>query len=136
MTAINTQVAKTQRVPKGRYWVDVFEQNRVAFDAWVDWAVKNNFAGIETTEQFDDRAFVIFSVTADDGAPWPNDEPLPPLNVADSEIQTSADTVKRPDPEPDSISSIGTAFERIKGGLMMAVVALGLVGIVVSMRRS
>lgn len=137
MAKINIEIAKTQRIPGGRYWVDVFEKNRVAFDAWLDWCVKQDLAMVETTESFEDegRAFVIFVVDSD-SAPWPNDEPLPPVNIAGPGIKTSADTVQRPDPPKDPASQIGDMFGRIGSGLLVGAVVLGIVGIMVSARRS
>jgi hypothetical protein len=137
MASINNQIAKTQRIPDGRYWVDVFEVNRVGFDAWLDWAYKNEVAFVEVTEDFEDRSFVIFIVDGDGtGAPWPNDEHLPPVNLAGSTIKTSADTAQRPDPPKDIPDQIADTFGRIGSGLLVGAVVLGVVGIIVSARRS
>jgi hypothetical protein len=135
MASVNTEIVKAQRIPGGRYWVDVFEHNRVAFDAWVDWAVKRDLATIETTESFEDRAFVIF-VVDEASAPWPGDEPMPAVNLAGPGIKTSADTVQRPDPPKDGASQIGDMIGRIGSGLLVGAVVLGVVGILVSARRS
>lgn len=126
-----------QRIPQGRYWSDVFEKNRVAFDAWLDACVKMKLATLEHTESFDDqgRTFVIFSVTAPLGAPWPSDEPLPPANIAGPEIRSAADTVTRPDPPKDVIeSTLEAAGSAAKVGFF-AVVVVGLVAAISALRR-
>lgn len=114
-----------ERIPQGRYWSDVFEHQENTFSAWLTWNVKAKFVTVEHTESpatDGDPSFVIYSVTAETGAPWPTDEAMPVPNIAGPEIKSKADTVQRPDPEPD----ISDRFERAGKVVAGAIFALGV----------
>ena len=114
-----------ERIPKGRYWADVLESNRVAFDGWLDAVTKAKLARLDHVEGFSGRSFVIFSVTAETGAPWPEDSDLPVPNLASNSVNSSEDTVDRPDPEKDITDQISESASSIKTSVfwLVAIVA-------------
>ena len=104
-------------VPAGRYWVDVFDQvsthpatkgqnTQTAFRDWL----RRNSATVksESTQSFDTtpaRDFYIFRVSAPtkwEGPGFPE--------IATPAVQSSADTVQRPDPEKDPLDQLGDAL--------------------------
>lgn len=113
-----------ERIPKGRYWADVLERNRSAFDGWSDATRKAKLARVDHVEEFGDRAFVIFTVTAETGAPWPEDSDLPVPNIASSSVNSSSDTADRPDPPKDIVDTIGDSADTLK------TIALGIAAII------
>ena len=102
-------------LPAGRYWLDVFEPNQLAWGSWVDAMTRMvpPRATIEVTQHFDgtDGAgphdFVIFSIPGENVA-W-EAAGLPSPTIAGPEIQTSDDTVQKPPPEPDLIDQLNEA---------------------------
>ena len=123
-----------EALPKGRYWFDVFEKNRIAFDAWTASMARMGIAKVTHTEQFDDgRSFAIVELSA--AAVYPMAElGLPPANVAPLSIQSSADTVNRPDFEPNAEDQIPSVVG-ITTGLGIGLGLLGILAIWAIMRR-
>lgn len=123
-------------LPAGRYWLDVFEPNQLAWGSWVDAMTRMvpPRATIEVTQHFEgtDGAgphdFVIFSTPGENVA-W-EAAGLPSPTIAGPEIQTSDDTVQKPPPEPDLVDQLGDLSEHAKGittGLKVA----GFIAVVV-----
>lgn len=87
-------------LPAGRYWIDVFQPDSAAWQAWLVSNAQN--VKIEETEhfaevdQFPDRDFFIFKVLTPvtwQGPGFPS--------IADATIKSSTDTRDRPDPTKD-----------------------------------
>lgn len=118
----------TQALPKGRYWFDVFAGNQTtAFDAWLNTMRTMGIAKATHVEQFPGRQFVIVELTA--AAVYPMSEfGLPPANEAPLSIQSSDDTVKRPDFEPNAEDSIPSVVGITTGlGLGLGLLGIGLI---------
>jgi hypothetical protein len=117
-------------LPGGRYWLDVFAKNRPAWEIWSS-AMKavgrlkithsESFAAIGDSEEHD---FLIFETDAETIG-WP--EELGSPTIAGPEIQSSADTVQRPDPMPDPIDQISqVASSAASGAKTVLTVGLGV----------
>lgn len=89
-------------LPAGRYWKDIFEADAEAFRAWLK--DHGDTVKVRTTETITgepSRDWYLFEVTAPtmwDGPGYPD--------VATTAVQTSADTVQRPDPEKDPLDKL------------------------------
>lgn len=122
---------RTNPLPAGRYWVDVFAPQEDAFQAWLQ-KNKANVA-VTTTETFDPidgypgRVWRLFEVSAPvtwEGPGFPT--------IAGADVQTAADTVQRPDPQKDPLdklsdygANVGTTAKAILwvvGGVVVLVV--------------
>lgn len=127
-------------LPPGRYWADVFPQNRPAWSAWRDLQLAAGAARIETTSHEPSAAgapehdFVIW--TTDRETIWPDDVLGFAPNVAESSITQSSDTVQLPDPESTTSLSDAIANNALKVGLIVGgSVVLGFVLVAVIRRR-
>jgi hypothetical protein len=91
---------RTNPLPAGRYWLDVFGDNRDKMSTWL----KTNAASLqvedtesfEATTDFPARDFYIFSVKSP--APW-DAVTFGYPTVADSSVKSSNDTVQKPQVE-------------------------------------
>jgi hypothetical protein len=130
-------IERRRPLPAGRYWLDVFASKRPAWEVWST-AMKNvgrlnvtHTESFEATDGGEARDFVIFETDAETIG-WPESVGSP--TIAGKNIQSSADTVQRPDPELEPLdalsaaaSSVGTATKTAIGvGVAIGVVALGL----------
>lgn len=114
-------------LPVGRYWIDVFGDNRDKMFAWAN----ANSAAIKTedTESFDAtsdfpaRDFYIFSVLAP--VPWDGVTFGYPT-VADSSVKSSDDTVQKPAVESTSEILQGAADTVTKIAFWSAIVIGGV----------
>lgn len=129
-------IERRRPLPAGRYWIDVFQPNRVAWEIWST-AMKNvGRLTIEHTESFEPtegeesaRDFLIFSTDAETVG-WPNRLGSP--TIAGKEIQSSADTVQRPDAPLEPLDAISEAVSSAKQGAKTAIgvgVAVGVVAL-------
>lgn len=136
-------------LPAGRYWLDVFEPKRITWEVWQRVMSRDEPDSpapmrVEVTEHFDSdgsspsRDFVIFRTARE--TVWVEDLGSP--TVAGEDIHSSADTVQRPDPEPDPLDAIREGAKGVAGSVGTAtmvvagVVAVGLaVGIAVHVGR-
>jgi hypothetical protein len=125
-------IERTRPLPVGRYWIDVFESHRVAWEAWQNSFVGSGKATVEHTEDFpsdganESRSFVIFRTN--ERLVWPDDTMGIGVNVAPASIQSSADTVTRPPPPPsplDSLSDFSAMVGRTLAVLVGTVVVVG-----------
>lgn len=127
-------VERSNPLPPGRYWVDVFQTDSPAFLAWR--ARNAQSVGIEVTQHFDSepwRDFVIFKVTS----PVPWEGPGFPT-IAEPWVKSSSDTAQRPPPVKDgldvatdgvtsfldalsspSVKAAGTVFFIVAGGALI-----------------
>lgn len=117
----------TQALPKGRYWFDVFEDQKTAFDAWLNTMRTMGIAKATHVEQFPGRQFVIVELSA--AAVYPMAEfGLPPANEAPMSIQSSDDTVKRPDFEPEPEDLVPSVVGITTGvGIGLGLLGIGLI---------
>lgn len=123
-------IERRRPLPAGRYWLDVFDEDRAAWETWST-AMKNvGRLKITHTESFpeigDSKAhdFIIFETDAETIG-WP--EEVGPLSVAGPNIQSSADTVDRPEPMPEVIDQIATTTGSIVStGKTIFTVGLGV----------
>jgi hypothetical protein len=117
-------------LPAGRYWLDVFDKDR---RVWETWSTAMKAAGrlkITHTESFaeigdsKEHDFVIFETDAETVF-FP--EQLGSPNIAGKEIQSSDDTLDRPDPMPDPIDQISqVASSAASGAKTVLTVGLGV----------
>lgn len=121
--AVSVGAVKTNPLPPGRYWIDIFPPGVAS---WVGWSGGNlNSVSVEKTEIYQgttklmtflgwiypwvpnladpantpqpDRAFVIFNVSAP--TPWTIAETVGyPNNAPKGIVNTSDDTIQKPDP--------------------------------------
>ena len=145
-------VERRNPLPAGRYWVDIFEPQRVAFETWR--AVNKDSVKVEVTETHGSnppREFFIFNVVERVAVPGGTTTIEIPVqwdsvtfgfpSVAGRDIKSSADTVTRPDLPKDATDQISDALDSIGsfgkavaiGGL--AVGAAFLIGKLVEGRR-
>lgn len=136
-------IERTNPLPVGKYWVDVFAPQEVAFQGWLQ---KNKANVIVTsTESFDavgdypSRNWRLFEVNAPvmwEGPGFPT--------IAGPNVKSSTDTADRPAPEPDVIDKLkglgGDAASSVKtamivGGMVLVVVAGVLVAYYAPPRR-
>lgn len=103
-------IERRRPLPVGRYWADIFPAQQPKWGAWISVQRNAGNASIEATEHFDAigdseaHDFVIWNTTAE--TIWPDDEMGFLPNVAGPGIRSSADTVQRPEPEPDALGRI------------------------------
>jgi hypothetical protein len=115
-------IERRNPLPVGRYWIEV-SQDPVPLGTWRGFlSAFPEFVHVDQTEEDDASTFAIF--TTSKALVWPDGIGAP--NIADPTIKSRADTVQRPDPEPDFIDTIPTA-KQLWGGLgdLVTVVALG-----------
>jgi hypothetical protein len=121
-------------LPAGRYWADIFAP-RNAFDGWVQMAASRGAIHGEVSEHFEEAAgapehdFVIFTTNTD--LVWPDADIGFAPNVAPPNVQSSADTVQRPPPEPSAIDQISEAaaeWNRKVNTAMTAILVLLVAG--------
>lgn len=117
-------------LPAGRYWLDVWEDHRSAWEIWKTAMSHAGRAKVTHTESFDaiggNKAhdFVIFE-TDQETIGWP--EELGSPNVAGPEIQSSNDTLDRPEPMPEVIDQIAASTGSIVStGKTIFVVGVGV----------
>lgn len=114
-------------MPPGTYWLDLFGDDRTKFAEWR----KAHAAAVRvvTSESFDTsppRDWVKFVVSSP--VPWDAKEfGFPTIIPAGSKVESSADTVQRPDPEKDPLDQLGDAlsFGGIPGQFVTGAVVLG-----------
>lgn len=136
-------IERTNPLPVGKYWVDVFAPQEATFQSWLQ---KNKANIIVTsTESFDavgdypSRNWRLFEVNAPvmwEGPGFPT--------IAGPNVKSSSDTSDRPAPEPDAIDKLkglgGDAASSVKtamivGGVVLVVVAGVLVAYYAPPRR-
>ena len=107
-------------LPVGRYWADVFPQNRPAWSAWIDMQTKSGNARIESTSHDEgsggapEHDWVLWTTSVE--TIWPDDVMGFAPNVAGAEVTQSSDTVQRPDPEKPTSDKIGETLKDIVMG--------------------
>lgn len=131
-------IERRRPLPAGRYWIDIFESGRSVWELWSGVMQKLDRLKILSTESFDavdgaePRQFVIFE-TSGETVGWP--EKLGSPTIAGANVQSSADTVQRPDPTPalsDQVAAAASSFaettkKAVGIGVGVAVVLLGIV---------
>lgn len=137
-TGIKTgRLERKDPVPKGRYWIDIFDKKQTV---WNDW-VKRSGEKIKviTTEFFPAEGFDPFKNTFSSPArTWNLFDVLQPVpwgiavdvgwpTVASQDVQHSDDTAQAPEPEGlfGDISSPGFKIAIGGAGLIVAAVAIG-----------
>lgn len=117
-------------LPAGRYWIDVSKEP-VPLGTWQGFlSAFAEFVHVDTTEEDEDFAFSIF--TTSKALVWPEGIGYP--TIAGADIKSRADTVQRPDPEPDLIDQIPTVKQIVSGvGDTVKLVAV-VVGIIVAVK--
>lgn len=125
---------KRRPLPPGRYWVDIFPQHRPKWDAYVAVMAQRGALGVQTTQYFEavdgapEHTFVIFVTTEE--LVWPDAEMGFAPNVAGPEIQSSDDTVQKPEPSPDPFTQVNAWGKEI-GKLVTVVVGVSLAALAV-----
>lgn len=133
-------VERTNPLPAGRYWIDVFAPDTDTFNAWLS----SNTATIKviSTQHFDansggpPRDWILFQVTA----PTPWHGPGFPT-IADASVTSSDDTAQKPPPStpsdmvPDFFKSGPSTWTIVGVTAVLAVVGAGLVIYYVPRRR-
>jgi hypothetical protein len=120
---------RTNPLPAGRYWVDVFQPDAEAFGAWLS----SNKATVHvvSTQSFEKndggppRDWYLFQVSA----PTPWQGPGFPT-IADASVTSSADTAQRPDPAPDPVSQLADASSDLFSSVHSAATALPMVAVI------
>lgn len=121
-------IERRRPLPVGRYWIDVFESSRTMWETWLRVAGGANVR-VEHTEDFPAndggpaRQFVIFATTAE--TMWPDAEMGFAPNVAGPEVQSSSDTVQRPDP-PKPIDYSLPTLSNVSSGMTTALTFVGV----------
>ena len=143
-------------LPAGRYWLDVFPKNAIAWQSWSEAMTKLGSATIEHTEHFEAipadtnlfdtgsvpaapaHDFVIFSTSTPNIA-W-EAAGLPSPTIAPASVQSSDDTVTKPPPEPSVLDQLSSAAAGVgttaKVGLGVGVAVVVVVGAVALFRRT
>lgn len=121
-------VERTNPLPAGRYWVDVFAKDSDTFGAWL--SSNKATVKVRTTEHFDSdpvRDWYLFEVSVP--TPWYG--PGFPT-IAGPNVTTSSDTAQRPDPPPAVTTQIeqilASEQQTIKTAAWIGVAALVVVG--------
>ncbi len=118
----------TNPLPDGRYWVDVFDPHREAFNGWL--ADNKDSVRVENTESDESsnpaQSFYLFSVKNHVQVPGGTSTIFVPVNwdaktfgfptIAPPNVKSKADTVQKPDLPPDGLDGLGNALG--SGGLM------------------
>jgi hypothetical protein len=113
-------------LPPGRYWADVVERNRIAFEAWA--RVNAASVSVEATEHAEPsdgapaRDWVLFVTTAE--LVWPDAILGFAPNIAEPAVHSSSDVIQRPPPPVDMTTSLTEAMKSV----IYAVGALAVVG--------
>ena len=124
---------RTRPLPAGRYWADIFPQNRPAWSAWISLNQNSGKAKLVTTEHTDPVAgapehdFVIFETT--DQLVWPDDVMGFAPNIAGPNVTSSDDTVDKPEPSADPIDQFGKLTQGIYAAGAIAAGLIVLVGV-------
>ena len=116
-------------LPPGRYWIDVFGDNRPRFTTWA----RQQKASVKVRVTESDvnseppREWHLFDVSAP--VPW-DAQTFGFPTVAEPEVQTSQDTVQRPPPEPEPdlshVLPTPSDLATVGGGLgMLALIIAG-----------
>lgn len=101
-------------LPAGRYWIDVFGDNRDKLARWFstnrDTVDAQETESFDATSDFPARDFYIFKVTAP--TPW-DAVTFGFPTVAPATVTSSADTVQRPPPEKSGADTIQDATDAV-----------------------
>jgi hypothetical protein len=124
-------------LPVGRYWADIFPQNRAAWQAWLATQTSAGHARLETTSHDNgtggapEHDWVLW--TTSDETVWPDDIMGFAPNVAGADVTQSSDTAQRPPPEDTDQSAMSTLRAAVMSGAMILggaiVVGFGLVAL-------
>jgi hypothetical protein len=114
-------IERRNPLPVGRYWIDISKEP-VPMGTWQGFlGAATGFVHVESTEDDETQSFYIFTTTKE--LVWPDGIGSP--SIAGPAIKSKADTVQRPDPEPDAIDQIPTPGQLFKGiGDTVTVVAV------------
>jgi hypothetical protein len=129
-------VERTNPLPAGRYWVDVFTPQEAAFQSWLQRNKANVI--VTSTETFpgethwfgpDDpgRVWRLFEVNAPvtwEGPGFPT--------IAGASVKSSADTSDRPAPEPDAIDKLKDLGGDTTSAAKTALIVTGVAVVVVA----
>lgn len=112
-------------LPAGMYWLDVLGDNRIAFAAWR--TAHGADVKVRGTESFPEREWLKFEVLRP--VAWDAKQfGFPNIIRAGEAIDSSADTVQRPDPEKDPLDKLGDELSSagsLTSRLVPIVVVLG-----------
>lgn len=120
-------------LPAGRYWADIFPQNRAAWSAWISLNQNSGKASLVTTEHTPEIAgapehdFVIF--TTSDELVWPDEVMGFSPNVAGANVTSSDDTIDKPEPQADPLDQFGKLTQGIYAAGAIAAGLIVLVGV-------
>lgn len=127
-------------LPAGRYWADIFPQNRIAFDAWVNVAGAAGAIHGEVSEHFDARDgapehdFVIFTTNRE--LVWPDADMGFAPNVAGPDVHSSEDTVQKPPPTPSAADQLSAGLESVGKAVVLGVAAVAAVAALVLLMQA
>lgn len=133
-------IERRRPLPVGRYWADVFPQNRPAFEAWRN--VNSSRVRVVTTEFREgadgapDHDWVLFDTTEE--TLWPDDVLGFAPNVASKGTTSSDDTVQKPPPEPSLPDQASAALSRMTGAVYLAaggIVACGVLVLLLALNK-
>lgn len=126
-------IERKRPLPIGRYWADIFDRERPAFEAWLN--VNASRAKVVASE-FKEGAggapnhdWVLFETTAE--TLWPDDVLGFAPNRAEPGTNTSDDTAQKPPPEPGALDQAAAALSRIQQAAFLALGGLAVVGVAV-----
>lgn len=118
-------IERRRPLPPGRYWADIFPQNRVMWDAWVKLAGESGALHGEVSEHFDatdgapEHDFVIFVTNRE--LAWSDSDMGFAPNVAGSDVHSSNDTAQKPPPIPSAVDQISSGIDSLKSAVAVGV---------------
>jgi len=112
-------------LPVNRYWIDTFGDNRAKFTTWLRLHKGDVKSRVTESQPSTDppREWHMFDVI---NPVWFDQESFGFPTIADPSVQTSQDTVSRPDPELDLPDKIPTELPAVTGGIgLLALIIAG-----------
>jgi len=145
----SNKAVKTDPLPPGRYWIDLYGDDKPAFDMW--YAYHAETVKIEKTEHYakggwdplginplvkekPEGDWIVFTVS--EPTKWGMQKQIGYPNVAGPDIQSASDTIQRPAPEPSIFDGIGGGqWPSWVPWVAGAVIVVGGVALFAGMRR-
>jgi hypothetical protein len=126
-------LVRTDPLPVGRYWIDIFRDNPANLSVWEVWLANYQASGNVVVTKTESRVadsggpardWYVFEVRKPTG--WGIAQYVGWPNTAPSGIQTSDDTVQKPPPEKGPLEE-GGFFDKAKPWLIGGAILVGVV---------